>query len=47
MSGINWLLDTNIVIGLLKQQAATIALVESQKIELSKSAATRNAKVGI
>jgi predicted nucleic acid-binding protein len=41
MSGINWLLDTNIVIGLLKQQAATIALVESQKIELSKSAVSQ------
>jgi hypothetical protein len=38
MNGINWLLDTNIVIGLLKQQSAAIELVESQKIELSKSA---------
>lgn len=38
MSGINWLLDTNIVIGLLKQQPAAIALAESQNIELNKSA---------
>ena len=38
MSGINWLLDTNIVIGLLKQQPAAIALAESQNIELSNSA---------
>ena len=41
MSGINWLLDTNVVIGLLKQQAAAIALAESQKIELSKSAVSQ------
>ncbi|MGZ8256734.1 MAG: type II toxin-antitoxin system VapC family toxin [Gallionella sp.] len=41
MSGINCLLDTNIVIGLLKQHPAAIALVESHKIELSKSAVSQ------
>ncbi len=41
MNGINWLLDTNVVIGLLKQHPAAIALIESQKIELSKSAVSQ------
>lgn len=41
MSGINWLLDTNIVIGLLKQQPAAIALAESQNLELNRSAVSQ------
>lgn len=41
MSGISWLLDTNVVIGLLKQQPAAIALAESQKLELSQSAVSQ------
>jgi len=41
MSGINWLLDTNIVIGLLKQQPTAIALAESQNIELNQSAVSQ------
>lgn len=38
MSGTKWLLDTNVVIGLLKQQAAAISLIESYQFDLSRAA---------
>jgi predicted nucleic acid-binding protein len=41
MSGIKWLLDTNVVIGLLKQQTATIALIESHPFDLSQAAVSQ------
>jgi predicted nucleic acid-binding protein len=37
MSGAKWLLDTNVVIGLLKQQAAAIALIEAHQLDLGKT----------
>ena len=41
MSGIKWLLETNVVIGLLKQHTATIALIESHTFDLSKAAVSQ------
>lgn len=41
MSGTDWLLDTNVVIGLLKQQAASIALIDTHQFELSKAAVSQ------
>jgi predicted nucleic acid-binding protein len=41
MSGTKWLLDTNVVIGLLKQQAAAISLIESQQFDLSRAAVSQ------
>lgn len=41
MSGAEWLLDTNVVIGLLKQQAAAIALIEMHPFDLSKAAVSQ------
>lgn len=38
MSGAKWLLDTNVVIGLLKKLAAVIALLEEHQLILSQSA---------
>jgi len=41
MNGTEWLLDTNVVIGLLKQQAAAIALIETHQFDLSKAAVSQ------
>ena len=41
MSGVKWLLDTNVVIGLLKKQSAAVALAESQRLELSQTAVSQ------
>ncbi|PPD47991.1 MAG: VapC toxin family PIN domain ribonuclease [Methylobacter sp.] len=41
MNGIKFLLDTNIVIGLLKESEAAIALAEQTKLELSKTAVSQ------
>lgn len=41
MSGAKWLLDTNVVIGLLKNQPAAIALAEAQPLELSQTAVSQ------
>lgn len=41
MNGIEWLLDTNIVVGLLKGQAAAVALAEAQNLELSRAAVSQ------
>ncbi len=41
MSGAEWLLDTNVVIGLLKQQPAAIALIETHPFDLSKAAVSQ------
>jgi predicted nucleic acid-binding protein len=38
MSGVKWLLDTNVVIGLLKKQPAAIALAEAQRLNLNQNA---------
>ena len=38
MSGAKWLLDTNVVIGLLKKQPAAIALAEAQHLNLNQNA---------
>lgn len=38
MNGVKWLLDTNVVIGLLKKQAPAIALLEAQQFILVQSA---------
>ena len=38
MSGTKWLLDSNVVIGLLKKQAAAIALVEAQNFDFNQAA---------
>ena len=49
MSGGRWLLDTNVVIGLLKKQSAAVALVEAHQLELretSVSQVTRMALLG-
>lgn len=41
MNGTEWLLDTNVVIGLLKQQTAAIALIEKHPFELNKAAVSQ------
>ena len=41
MSGIEFLLDTNVVIGLLKGHAPAIALAEQQGLQLDKSAVSQ------
>jgi len=41
MSGAKWLLDTNVVIGLLKKQPFAIALAEAQHLELSQAAVSQ------
>jgi hypothetical protein len=41
MNGVEWLFDTNVIIGLLKQQAAAITLIESQPFELRKAAVSQ------
>lgn len=41
MNGIEWLLDTNIVLGLLKGQAAAVALAEAQNLELARAAVSQ------
>ncbi|MEO5796107.1 MAG: PIN domain-containing protein [Rhodoferax sp.] len=41
MSGIEFLLDTNVVIGLLKGHAPAIALAEQQGLQLEKSAVSQ------
>lgn len=41
MNGVEWLLDTNVVIGLLKQQAAAITLIEACQFDLSKAAVSQ------
>ena len=41
MNGIEWLLDTNVVIGLLKQQTAAIVLIETQPFDLSEAAVSQ------
>lgn len=41
MSGAEWLLDTNVVIGLLRQQNAAIELIEANLFDLSKAAVSQ------
>jgi predicted nucleic acid-binding protein len=41
MNGAEWLLDTNVVIGLLKQQTAAIELIETHPFDLSKAAVSQ------
>jgi len=41
MNGTEWLLDTNVVIGLLKQQTAAIDLIERYPFDLSKAAVSQ------
>lgn len=41
MSGVEWLLDTNVVIGLLKQQTAAIELIETHPFDLNKAAVSQ------
>lgn len=41
MNGIEWLLDTNMVIGLLKAHAPAVALAEERGLELSRAAASQ------
>lgn len=41
MNGIEWLLDTNIVVGLLKGQIAAVALAEAQNLELARAAVSQ------
>jgi predicted nucleic acid-binding protein len=41
MSGAEWLLDTNVVIGLLKQQNSAIELIEANSFDLSKAAVSQ------
>ena len=41
MNGTEWLLDTNVVIGLLKQRAAAITLIETHQFDLSKTAVSQ------
>lgn len=41
MSGVKWLLDTNAVIGLLKQQAAAITLLEAHQLNLGQIAVSQ------
>jgi predicted nucleic acid-binding protein len=41
MSGIKYLLDTNVVIGLLKQHTAAIALTETHPLDLGKIAVSQ------
>ena len=41
MSGIDWLLDTNLVIGLLKGHAAAMALAEEQELALERAAVSQ------
>ncbi|MDO8812975.1 MAG: type II toxin-antitoxin system VapC family toxin [Gallionella sp.] len=41
MNGAKWLLDTNVVIGLLKKQSAAVALAETQHLELSQAAVSQ------
>lgn len=41
MSGTKWLLDTNVVIGLLKKQSAAVVLAEAQQLELSQTAVSQ------
>ncbi len=45
MNGVEWLLDTNVIIGLLKQQAAAITLIESQPFDLNKAAVSQISKM--
>lgn len=41
MSGAKWLLDTNVVIGLLKMQPAVIALLEAQALDFGQIAVSQ------
>ncbi len=41
MSGAKWLLDTNVVIGLLKKQPLAITLAEAQHLVLSQTAVSQ------
>ncbi|MBF0175429.1 MAG: type II toxin-antitoxin system VapC family toxin [Magnetococcales bacterium] len=41
MNGVNWLLDTNLVIGLLKGHADAVALAENQGLMLNHSAVSQ------
>mgnify|MGYP006368987193 FL=1 len=41
MSGAKWLLDTNVVIGLLKKRSAAIALAESNNLDLHQAAVSQ------
>lgn len=41
MSGAKWLLDTNVVIGLLKKQSAAVTLAEAQHLVLSQTAVSQ------
>lgn len=41
MSGAKWLLDTNVVIGLLKKQPLAITLAEAQHLVLSQAAVSQ------
>lgn len=41
MSGGRWLLDTNVVIGLLKKQSAAVALVEAHQLELRETSVSQ------
>ena len=41
MNGIKWLLDTNMVIGLLKKRPAAIALAEAQNLEMNQAAVSQ------
>lgn len=45
MSGAKWLLDTNVVIGLLKKQAPAIALLEAQQFILTQSAISQITRI--
>lgn len=38
MSGTKYLLDTNVVIGILKQHAATVALIEAHQLDINQVA---------
>lgn len=41
MSGSRWLLDTNVVIGILKKQPNAVALVESHELELRETSVSQ------
>jgi len=45
MNGVKWLLDTNVVIGLLKKQAPAIALLEAQQFNLNQSAISQITRI--